>query len=777
MANPTGSPGAFPTRWRQFHSFLARPWIALREEYSRRRNAEVFPWMEHTAAVVAAIGALVGLYVGRTHSLGTIGLAIGAIAGAIGGVLLALRWAGCTPGATQSPVPVTSELWDPWLDDTHNRQLGAPPETEAAADFDGAPLCERARVRPRVYSIVSGESLPIEDVIGSILTADECGAIRISGPDGSGKSTALVHLARLVPPYLEVSFFDGPDPQTLREASIRGRVVFATEHTNTSPLDESEIQAVFGWIPGAPKLLADLRLVPWGDDEWIEYLLAKDRRLCAPVMARLARADAVEQDFLGGIPELWTTVLDVMAADDSIEGPREALRIALDRHLDDPYYKRIEGDCVEALAILTNSRSERIRALRQHHPDEALFRLIRHRPAQILLAARRIADELAEGTKRPTLAKRLPHDLVHEIARQTVGRPEAIQRLRSLIASRDEAIQPMVASILHALRVGWKPKGLPPRLKGAYLEEASWAGVDLEGTDMQDADLSRADLSGARLDHTRFWRATMCSANLQGATLYETKLQAAYLSRARLAKARAERANFENARLDGADFEGALMNHAFLRSADLRGARFEGASLVEADLSRATVEGADFSEADLSGALMVAMKLTGAQWVGACFSRANLSGSDLEQMVLPNAEFAGANFCRALLTGSRMPNANFRGANFSGAGLAEVEWERADLRGANFHEAAFHLGSSRSGLVGSPIACEGSRTGFYTDEYNEQDFKSPETIRKANLCGADLRGAKLNGVDFYLVDLRGAKVDPEHVGHLRACGAILESRV
>ena len=64
------------------------------------------------------------------------------------------------------------------------------------------------------------------------------------------------------------------------------------------------------------------------------------------------------------------------------------------------------------------------------------------------------------------------------------------------------------------------------------------------------------------------------------------------------------------------------------------------------------------------------------------------------------------------------------------------------------------MGSSRSGLVGSPYACEGSKTGFYTDDFEDLTFKRPEEVRKANLCGADLRDARADGVDFYLVDLR-----------------------
>ncbi|HLY75454.1 MAG TPA: pentapeptide repeat-containing protein, partial [Planctomycetota bacterium] len=88
----------------------------------------------------------------------------------------------------------------------------------------------------------------------------------------------------------------------------------------------------------------------------------------------------------------------------------------------------------------------------------------------------------------------------------------------------------------------------------------------------------------------------------------------------------------------------------------------------------------------------------------------------------------------------------------------------------------FHLGSSRSGLVfGEPS--EGTRNGFYTDDFNDQSYRSPEEIRVANLRGADLRGAVLRDTDFYLVDLREAKYTPEQGAYLRRCGAILETRV
>ena len=199
------------------------------------------------------------------------------------------------------------------------------------------------------------------------------------------------------------------------------------------------------------------------------------------------------------------------------------------------------------------------------------------------------------------------------------------------------------------------------------------------------------------------------------------------------------------------------------------------AELSEADLRQASLRDTDFAGAVLRGTHLSGLRLTEAHWEGTRFAWANLARCDFEGMTLRQADFEGANLTEALLTGTTMRESNFRHAKLCGAKLAEVDWEGACLADADLTGATFHMGTTRSGLVGSPIASEGSRTGFYTDDYDEQSYKSPEEIRKANLCGADLRGARLDGVDFYLVDLRGALYDAGYECHLHRCGAILES--
>jgi uncharacterized protein YjbI with pentapeptide repeats len=146
----------------------------------------------------------------------------------------------------------------------------------------------------------------------------------------------------------------------------------------------------------------------------------------------------------------------------------------------------------------------------------------------------------------------------------------------------------------------------------------------------------------------------------------------------------------------------------------------------------------------------------------------------MEDVRIVRANLQCARLQGAYLTGSSLPGADLRGADLSGTALAEIDWEGADLRDANLRGATFHMGSSRSGLVDSPIACEGSKTGFYTDDLEDMNFKRPEEVRKANLRGADLRGVKAERVDFYLVDLRDARLDRELQEQARQTGAILD---
>lgn len=119
-------------------------------------------------------------------------------------------------------------------------------------------------------------------------------------------------------------------------------------------------------------------------------------------------------------------------------------------------------------------------------------------------------------------------------------------------------------------------------------------------------------------------------------------------------------------------------------------------------------------------------------------------------------------------------NADLHDANLRNAGLAEVDWEGTNLRDADLRGCSFHMGSSRGGLVDSVIASEGTRTGFYTDDFDEHNYKPPESIRKANLRSVDLRDANIAGVDFYLVDLRDAIYSAIQRRQLAQTGAILD---
>jgi uncharacterized protein YjbI with pentapeptide repeats len=619
-------------------------------------------------------------------------------------------------------------------------------------------LPQRAPVRPRVLSPVSGEAFPLEDEVRQLLDGGQRGWVSIQGGPGSGKTTALRHLAAVLPANPRLYLVDGPAGKP-------------SEYSATALVITSNAVPSFG------RLLVSYRLTPWREDDWIEYLLAAHGPRCASVIRRVRAAG--DGSLLRGIPELCCVVLDRLAADEDLPSVRAALSQFLEEEVAGRDLQLLTRAACLASALGSGSIPDKEMAnLRRQGATPELLQVLRHEPAQVLMAAEQVVIDLLSGEPCNYLGQRLRRLLVEETAFAVNSAPGALQRLHRMVVNPPVQLQAMVASILHATGSGWSPApGHLPAMPGAYLTGAAWPGINLAGAHLEGADLSGADLRQADLARAHLEGANLGHALLHRACLEEALAETVDFSDADLSGVRAARGHFQAANLQRADLEGAVLRGAFLTGANVTEARFRQANLTGAILTGCQIEDADFTGARLDSANLSGLKLRLACFEGVHFTRANLRKCDLETMQLPAAQFAGANLEGAYLTGSVMPDANFAGACLRDTGLAEIHWERADLRGADLKGASFHLGSSRSGLVFSPIASEGSRTGFYTDDYEEQSYKSPEEIRKANLCGADLRGADVTGVDFYLVDLRGARYDAEQGEHFRRCGAILEARV
>lgn len=614
---------------------------------------------------------------------------------------------------------------------------------------------KQAPVRPRGFLPHSSTPLLLDEEIRSFIEAGACGIIAIVGPAGSGKTAALEHLASALAPDCSVALLDEPTHQQLADAP-ENLVIYAARRGHTADH------------------LARYNLAAWDQDDLIEYLLAVHRPCCASVMTRVRGEDHL---LLGGLPELWGIALDRMAADETLPDVRRALHHHLQEHLTDTdLLERARSACLNALLKPELSLADAVMAIARPGFADNLIRVLRHPPMQRMLAAERLAADLHSEADCDYLVKRLPRDLVEAAGHLIAADSRALEHLHRLLAGPPWS-HAMAVSLLHAAGASeYLRENCPTQLAGAYLDGVAWPRVRLKGGNLFEASLtaavlSGADLASADLGNSNLALARLCDACLDGCVLAKADLQDADLHHIH-----AEAAHFLAANLTQADFTQAQLPRAQFIESNLTSAVFRDADLFGAEFNRAILRDTDFSGADLTKAILSGLCLREAHWQGARFTEGQLEDCDLEYMELPDADFEEADLNRALLTGSTMFGANFRGASLRQAGLADIEWEGAILCNADLRGASFHMGSTRSGLVGSTIPCEGSKTGFYTDDYDEQNYKPPEEIRKANLCGADLRGANLDGVDFYLVDLRGALYDEKYKAHLRRCGAILEER-
>jgi uncharacterized protein YjbI with pentapeptide repeats len=615
------------------------------------------------------------------------------------------------------------------------------------------PSGQFAVVAPRVRFRENGEFFRFVDEfvrhvdhVEKALRRGMIGEYCLFGPAGSGKSTALRELYRTFPDDDRVKLVD--DCLTVKSGA--GKLVIFTTTKYTSGVR--------------------MELAPWSRDEWIEYMLARWRGRCSSVMGRVLNDSFADR--LDGNAQLWAAVLDEMAVGPDSLDIRGALRKRVariapsaQRHAD------AAGLCVQLLTHRIN-QSDFSQTFCRDKSDFAGF--LRHRAVQVLLASDVVVHWLCDLGEIKALDGMWPLELIAETAQGLKQRNGIAEILEGALEQSELRLHPVAASLLLALEPSWRPSPrYVPNLCSAQLQKAQWPHVDLFGARLVGADFRSANLQSARLQKAKASNARLARADLREALMEQIDAEGANLSFANMTDVQAKNANFAHANLQASNLESAALYKASFVGAKLNDAHLRGANLRKANFCNARLEGADFSKCDLSQAVFKNPKLQETNLSGAKLQKAWLVGCDMEEMDLRRVDLSGAVLNGGLLTGACLAGANLRKADLQNTGLAEIDLEGADLRKANLHGCSFHLGSTRGGLVGSVIPCEGSKTGFYTDEREEQHFRRPEEIRKANLSRADLRGAKINGVDFYLVDVCGAKYSGRQGKYLKRCGAIM----
>ena len=605
----------------------------------------------------------------------------------------------------------------------------------------------KAVVGPRLRRAGLWASESIDSVVQRLAQAKR-GLFVLTAPPGGGKTTALRHAGATLLEEPHILLFDEAMAEDAIANAARGVVLLAAQKVD----------------PNWP-VVETFEICPWTDDDQVEYLAKLHRESCALVLGRLAVDEYTTT--LEGSPQIMTAVMDRMAAG-AADGYDALRKVAAILFPPDAATDQL------VLGMLNDAGSET--PLIELRPAQQ--RWWRHHALRNLVVAEWIVREAADGRRPDVLKHPLPPALMPALLRALKRDEQAIRHLHTWV--RDQPADfgiALLASVLLAIDPEWRPAtGRNLYLRGAMLRSAKWAGLDLTGASLMGADFTAADLSGANLTH--------CPA--AGANFTQANLRAAQLSGGRFNDANFEAAEMTSVVADGVQLVRASMRGANLTSAQLTRADLDQANLSECCLRRAVLDharmqetvvtDADFRESQFQYARLLKVRMGNAVWTGAIFANASLLECDLEWLELPDADFSGADLTGSLLTGSHIPNGNFTRAILKETGLADVDWPGSALTSANLTRASFHMGSSRSGLVGSTIPCEGSKTGFYVDDFDTQDYMPPEEIRKACLVNADMRHAILNETDFYLVDLRGALCSDQQRDFFKRCGAILVSK-
>ncbi len=611
-----------------------------------------------------------------------------------------------------------------------------------------------APVRPRVYSPAGTEPLWLHEAVTPHVRLAV--PILIDGLPGSGKSTALAHLAAVLPGPI---YIDDATDAEVAAALVHGAVVFTGAHAFREHARHA------------------FTLSPWDDDDVLEYLLARQRARCGDVLKRFRQLP--DRDLIGGTPGLMCLVLDRLATSPSTS-VREILQREIELTLDAETRRWVGRSRLETRAELSASTLRSTIAAthvsappapgaQPLDPGASAYELLRSGVIQTMLAAANLISDLEFENIERYWFSGFGDDVIAETALNLRNAPKAMAFLQRSVSSPMHGIHAMGASVLAAADLTWIPDpGRKYHLDGARLSGITWRRVVLRGASLAHADLSNAYLVEGDLEDVTAAHADFQRAALRGAAMARFAAEEANFTHADLSYVRAPLARLPRIRAGEANFEGAQLRQTDFTGADLRKARCVRADLGDANLQDALIFETDFTGANLEGATLKSLPLSRACLTGASLVRAGLQHCNLAGVHLAGSNFEGAWLNEADLSEAFLAGANFRNACLRGARLAGADLEGACLFYADLSGASFHRGSSRSGLLFKGPS-EGTRTGYYTNE-------APEDVRVANLCRTDLRGARIENVDFHLVDLRGAKYSPEQEAHFRKCGAILETR-
>ena len=137
---------------------------------------------------------------------------------------------------------------------------GGPEYLLSRPDIPSSLPMERARVRPRIVSPITGEAVALDDHIGQIIEHGRYKNIGLLGGPGSGKSTAIRHLQAVLPPWALAKVLLVDDPEASLDSSVRK--------------NDCLVISTGSWLARDTSGVVFYSLASWGQDDVIEYLLS-----------------------------------------------------------------------------------------------------------------------------------------------------------------------------------------------------------------------------------------------------------------------------------------------------------------------------------------------------------------------------------------------------------------------------------------------------------------------------------------------------------------------